>query len=437
VTVGCGGIDERQHHRDAAQLNDAIQGTDTALHPADAGGMEDSPAARADSAEASAETTSRWEAAVNSSDVTAPEPDATPSAVEASPDGSGLSTDASAESSSETVDSSPETTPGAQDAAGDGIPSPQADASPARDSEPPPTYTVVVMPDTQYYASSFPDVFDRQATWIVTQKTLLNITAVLHVGDLVDGDTSAQWGVASRAMRKLDAVNIPYVVVPGNHDYGTLDRKTDMSLYFGPTSMPWITGTMVAGRIENNYALLDIGPTQWLVLGIEFGPRDSVMAWADAVLSAYPDRPAIILTHAYLYRDGNRYDIAISNVSHQSFIPQDYGYTASEGINDGEMIWQKLVLPHANVRLVFSGHDTGFSRLASTRPDGSVVYQMLSDYQWYRIDEADYFGGGGYLRILKFDYGNQQISVRTYSPYLDQYLTDDQNEFVIGLESGP
>lgn len=301
------------------------------------------------------------------------------------------------------------------------------------------TYGVVVLPDTQYYASSYNDVFYAQTQWIAAQKPLLNMAAVLHVGDIVDTDNADQWRVARTAMNTLDAAQIPYVLVPGNHDYSDVNRTTMMDSYFGPATMPWITGTMVPGQMENNYALIDIGPRQWLVIGLEFGPRDAVVKWADAVLSAYPDRPAMIVTHAYLYQDGTRYDLAVSGMdsskpNYQSFIPQFYGYTASQGINDGEQIYQKLVLPHPNVRMVFSGHDTGAARLASTRPDGSTVYQMLSDYQWYNFDASNYDGGGGYLRLLQLDYDAKQVTVRTYSPYLASYLTDEQNQFVFELD---
>jgi hypothetical protein len=288
-----------------------------------------------------------------------------------------------------------------------------------------PPVTIVVLPDTQYYSVAYPDVFAGQTSWILGQKAALNIAAVLHVGDIVDGDTQDQWTVASTAMRALDGF-VPYVLVPGNHDTDS-DRNTMIDTYFGPASMPWITGTMIAGQIENNYALLDIGPQKWLVLGLEFGPRDVVVTWAESVLKAYPALPAMIVTHAYLYHDGNRYDVNAS--SHQSFIPQDYHYTESQGINDGEMLWQKLVLPNPNVRLVFCGHDTGWARLRSTRPDGSVVDQMLSDYQWYGGDSF----GDGYLRVVQLDYGKKTIQVQTYSPYLQQYLTDDANQFTLDL----
>lgn len=289
--------------------------------------------------------------------------------------------------------------------------------------------SIVVLPDTQYYSAGVhPEAYGQQTSWILLQRRALNINAVLHVGDLVDTfDSAAQWTVASKAMHVLDG-NIPYVVVPGNHDTDG-DRNTPINAYFSAPSMRWITGTMAAGRIENSYALISIGPEQWLVVGLEFGPRDSVVAWADGILKAYPEHPAMLLTHAYLYRDGTRYDSRLPAEAHQSFLPQDYGYTASEGINDGEMLWQKLVLPNPNVRLVFSGHDTGGARLTSTRPDGSRVYQMLSDYQW--LGGANF--GFGYLRLVTFDYHNRTIAVRTYSPYLGQYLADGENQFTLDM----
>ena len=293
---------------------------------------------------------------------------------------------------------------------------------------PPAPVTVVVLPDTQYYSSNFHDIFPAQTGWVVAQKSARNIAVVLHVGDIVDGPGDpAQWTVANSSMRLLDNGLIPYVLVPGNHDTDA-NRAGPIDNYFAPATMPWITGTMTAGQIENNYALVDIGPQQWLVLGLEFGPRDAVLTWADGVLKTYPALPTIIVTHAYLYGDGTRYNFAVYGTT-QSFIPQVYGYTPSEGINDGEEIWQKLIVPNPNVRLVFCGHDSRAARLTSLRADGSAVHQMLSDYQWF-----DSLGGSGYLRVLEFDYGQKQIRVQTYSPYLDQFLTDDANQFTLSLD---
>jgi hypothetical protein len=299
-------------------------------------------------------------------------------------------------------------------------------------------FTVVVLPDTQYYSSSHPEIFAAQTRWIVEQKSARNISVALHVGDIVDGaNDPAQWTVANSSLRLMDGL-VPYVLVPGNHDSDS-NRVGLIDNYFAPTTMQWITNTMTTGQIENNYALVDIGPQQWLVLGLEFGPRDAVLTWADGVLKAFPTKPAIIVTHAYLYGDGTRYDVAKSGLdssqpNFQAFIPQSYYYTPKEGSNDGEEIWQKLIVPNPNVRLVFCGHDNGAARLTSLRPDGSRVHQMLSDYQWLHAGTADDRGGSGFLRTLEFDYNKKEIRVQTYSPYLDQFMTDDANQFTLSLD---
>lgn len=310
---------------------------------------------------------------------------------------------------------------------------PLIDAGSDTQKQPQTTATIVVLPDTQYYSSSYPSVFTGQTDWIIAQKPALNIAAVLHVGDIVDSDLTVQRAVGNPAMRELDNV-VPYVVVPGNHDYSDADRKSGMENYFAPSSMPWITGTMKPDKIDNNYMLVDIGPQKWLILGLEFAPGDAVLAWADTVLKTYAQYPAILLTHLYLYNDGTRYDINVggndqSQSTYQWWNPQYYGFTAAEGINDGEAMWQKLVLPNSNVRLVFCGHMTGWARQTSTRPDGTTVHEMLSDYQWLNGENFGY----GYLRVVQFDYGSKTIQVQTFSPYLNAFLTDDPNQFMLDL----
>lgn len=307
--------------------------------------------------------------------------------------------------------------PHASDAGAAAFLPPSADAGAA-----PTTATVVVLPDTQYYARDFPQTFMAQTNWIIAQKPARKIAAVLHVGDIVDAPfVVSQWNVAGSAMRILDG-KLPYVVVPGNHDMG-LDRTTPIDDYFSPDSMPWITGTMTVGQIENNYALIDIGPRSWLVVGLEWGPRDATLVWANQVLKAYADRPAIILTHAYLDGgDGTRYQRP-----DQAFYP--IGYTPEQGMNDGEMIWQKLVVPNGNVRLVLCGH-YGIARQTSARPDGTLVHEIVSDYQWFEGPE----NGFGYLRTMEFDYAQKEIRVQTYSPTRKSFLTEDMHQFTVSLE---
>lgn len=278
--------------------------------------------------------------------------------------------------------------------------------------------TVVVLPDTQYASCYVPETFRAQVEWVVREKVARNIAAVLHVGDVVEHPFSrAEWASASSAMRLLDG-KIPYAVVPGNHD-ADANRMSWMSEYFSPDTMPWIAGVMSAGRVENSYLLVDIGPRTWLVVGLEFGPHDASVAWADAVLKAHAELPAVLLTHAYLDgSDGSRYSS-----------PSQAGYPTGHESNDGETLWQKLVVPNHNVRLVLCGHH-GVGRRASARPDGSLVHEVASDYQWWEGD----WNGYGYLRLMVFDYDTMTIGVQTYSPTRGSYLTGEDDQFTLSFE---
>ena len=97
-------------------------------------------------------------------------------------------------------------------------------------------------------------------------------------------------------------------------------------------------------------------------------------------------------------------------------------------------VWRTLIEPNPNVRIVLSGHviPDGTARSVATRADGSRVHQLLANYQ--RCDFcpcAEVQGGGGYLRLLEFEPQDVRLQVTTYSPYLDAWLDDDENRFVL------
>jgi calcineurin-like phosphoesterase family protein len=298
-------------------------------------------------------------------------------------------------------------------------------------------YTIVALPDTQYYASEYPDIFDAQTRWIVGERALGNVAVVVHEGDVVDANNDTQWARADRSLGMLDGL-VPYVLSTGNHDYQgdgwTTGRGTLIDTFF-PVSrfakQSWFKGTFDADHIENNYALIDLpgGGGQWLVVSLEFGPRDEVLAWADGVVKQYPTTPAIVVTHAYLYEDNSRYDHVAS--PHQPWNPHAYPFgslpTSSTSVNDGEEIWQKLIAPNSNIEFVLCGHvlDQGVGRRTDVRPDGTVVHQLLANYQMLDL------GGGGYLRVMQFFPATRQVHVRTYSPYLNTSKTDPANDFVL------
>jgi hypothetical protein len=66
---------------------------------------------------------------------------------------------------------------------------------------------------------------------------------------------------------------------------------------------------------------------------------------------------------------------------------------------------------------------------------GNLVNQMLSDYQSWPN------GGNGFIRLITVKPALNQVVVKTYSPFLNQWLEDSHNQFVlpyknVGLATG-
>ncbi|HKP57703.1 MAG TPA: metallophosphoesterase [Polyangiales bacterium] len=303
------------------------------------------------------------------------------------------------------------------------------------DAGPPaaPARALVVLPDTQFYACAYGEIFQQQTRWVAEQRDARGIGAVLHTGDIVDSDIDPQWQLAADSFQAL-AGSVPFMVTTGNHDLSP-GRHSLFPRYFKPSELDDFelgAESYEPGQSDNSYAVVRLADREWLVLGLEFGPRDRVVDWAAQVLREHADLPAILFTHAYLYSDGSRYDRA--HDPHQLYHPDDYAQTPEQGINDGEDMWNKLVVPHENVRLVLSGHviPDGIARSSVRRASGGLVHQVLANYQHCDACPcAEVEGGGGYLRLLEF--AADAIKVSTYSPHYDRWLRDDDNEFALEL----
>jgi hypothetical protein len=298
-------------------------------------------------------------------------------------------------------------------------------------------FTVIVVPDTQYYSESYPAILNSQMQWIVNNAAGLNVQLVLGLGDIVNnGGSSTQWATADAAYKKLDAAHIRYFASLGNHDYDANNPATRTSAtvnfnhYFGPSryqnttywSTPYWQGSHPSGSNENFYGSVSINGQQFLIMALEFYPRDASLSWAGQVIQNNPGAETIIITHAYEYFDNTR--VSACN----SFDAQYYGLGAD---NDGDAMWTKLVRQYKNISLVLSGHEVRGAGQDATghRSDmgtnGNLVNQILSNYQ----NVAN--GGNGYLRIMKFHPSSDTIDVLTFSPYLNSYLTDSGNQFTI------
>ncbi len=279
-------------------------------------------------------------------------------------------------------------------------------------------YTFVWMTDTQYYAESFPYIFDRQTQWIAEMQEELKIEYVFHTGDLVDKSKEQyQWEHADEFMGTLDEHEIPYGVLAGNHDVdGVNNDYTEYYQYFGGDRFedkPYYGGSYLNNR--GHYDLISVGGNDYIMLYLGWDVTDEGIAWINEVLEAHPDRKAILSFHEYLLATGTRHPL-------------------------GEKLYNELVLPNENVIAVLSGHyHEAQTYVDEIDDDGDgipdrTVYQMLADYQ------AGPEGGQGYMRLLHFDQDNDRVFVNTYSPYMDDYNfydTEDypgKDEFVIDLD---
>ena len=272
------------------------------------------------------------------------------------------------------------------------------------------SFTIIGLPDTQHYTSfqigGLPAMFDAQTQWIIDNQAARNIVFVSHFGDITDdGDSNTQeWDYANNSMSKLESIllpeGIPYGVLPGNHDQigGTVNYNS----YFGVSrfSGKSFYGGHYGSTNNNNFELFSAGGMDFIIINLEYNVSADARTWADNILKTYSDRRAIVVSHSIL------------NVG-----------TPATFTAPGQAIYDDLK-DNPNLFLMLCGHNHGEGYRTDTY-NGNTVYSLIADYQ-------DYPGGGnGFLRIMEFIPDSNEISIKTYSPYIDQWETDFDSQFTI------
>lgn len=309
------------------------------------------------------------------------------------------------------------------------------------DSEPPlpqdGAFCFAVLPDTQFYSEKYPDTYLAQTRWIVEQKERRRIAGVLHLGDITNKNTPEQWEHAQRAMKVLEDGGLPYSLILGNHDYSEKgvckDRTTLFNDYFSVAKMkplPHWGGSYdrEPERLENSFQLLEAAGRKFLILCLEFGPRNDVVRWANEVVAKHHDREVILLTHAFIYYDDTRYDWKKFGKK-QIWNPHSYEFAGAEGdVNDGEELWDKLISRHENFILTLNGHvlQDGLGKVTTSTPGGRAVPQILVNFQMRPQ------GGDGWLRLIEM---RRDGSAQTYdfSPTRKQCNQSAQNQFAMKI----
>ncbi len=307
-------------------------------------------------------------------------------------------------------------------------------------------FSIVVLPDTQGYADirhketqkHWPDIGDqrhcfyKQTEWIKKNHKKLNVAMVVHVGDITQTEHKEEWKIADKAFKTLDR-HVPYILCSGNHDMGysarskktSTSRESQFSSIFPPSRFmknPLYKKSFGAdkklhfkeeGKIENYYLYFKAGGMKFLVLTLEFKPRNETLSWANKIVTQHADHRIIVVTHSYLTKlKGKR----------------STGDNYLVNGNSGEVVWKKFVSRHKNIFMVLSGHASE-NRLTSQGQHGNTVHQLQADY-WY-FDLPRIKAGSGFLRIMTFHPSKNEIEVQTYSPVLDEYLERSKSKFTL------
>lgn len=306
-----------------------------------------------------------------------------------------------------------------------------------------PGFSVILLPDTQYYALRDHETYRKQTEWIAEHRDEHNTKFVIHLGDVTDQNFEddwllawkAQWNGPDVAHRVLDSAKIPYSVTTGNHDYPWVGnemgrRVRDASRFhsvFPPSRFEgkpnyegkvWYGGH--AGTTnENSFAFFDHNGLEFLVVSLEYIPRKDAMCWADSILRRNAAKRAILVTHCYQTAGGG----------HKTDCDQKrYRMTGASP----EALWRELVRQNPNVFMVLSGHVNDAehrrrNRLTNTvltprTPSGATtVHELLTDYQEeyglnathkpFHIRAANH--GNGWLRRLNFTPNKVYVSVHS------------------------
>jgi hypothetical protein len=280
-------------------------------------------------------------------------------------------------------------------------------------------FTIVVMPDTQYYADTprgWQRYFYDQTTWMAAHRAEYDIRGVIHVGDVVEhGDRDEPaWQVAERAFRTIEAASpgfphgIPYGISVGNHDQTPLNsfggtRKFNEHFGIARFSGRAYYGGHYGSKNDESWFTFSANGLDFVVVNLQFGsdPHPEIVDWARSIFEAHPEHFGILNSHYILNADASW---------------GSYGAVMYDRLKDV-----------ANLQIMTCGH-IGAEAHRTDDFEGNVIHSMLADYQFRDL------GGAGYMRLWEFSPANDELTIRTYSPSLDRWETDADSEYTLSVD---
>lgn len=274
-------------------------------------------------------------------------------------------------------------------------------------------FSIAHVTDSQYLTGQNPTSYTQMIAWLTANKDARDIIAAVHTGDVIQnwlrGNQEPDRAVleyerASKIMKIFDDADFPYGILPGNHD-NVWGASNDMFNEYFPASRyeknPWYGGHGPDGNASNFFTVERDG-AKFLFLQMGFDSSEAEIEWADKVIADHPDHNVVFSTHEYLRPEEDER----SN-------PSNGRWTAQ-----GDLLFDRLVKPHSNVVLVFSGHLHGVRQRVTEREDGTHVIETVADYQSYEEDGAR---DALYTRLYQFDLDSGKVAANAYSPRLQSF----------------
>ena len=296
-------------------------------------------------------------------------------------------------------------------------------------------YTIVGVPDVQTITNYRPDDVYNMFDWIAANKDSQKIAFCLQTGDLSDfGNRPELYNKTADAMQVLYDEEVPISFVQGNHDYdnncsGNGGRPSENFNNAFPYSMrsqnPWFGGSFNNEEsMSNTYNLYEVGGAKYLVINLEFGPRQEVIRWASDLCSKYQDRRVIILTHDFLDANGQITDSSVKADA------TNYGFASSAKATSGVELWNGLVKKHSNIFMTVSGHinsdDIVYTMLQGD--NNNKVHNFLIDVQASQYNREGI--GLDIICLYRVNEEKKEIYTEYYSPRENKWW-NVQNQFTI------
>ncbi len=294
-------------------------------------------------------------------------------------------------------------------------------------------FSIVILPDTQNYtrySTQQKTTYHKQMDWIKNNRnnaTLLpNLKMVVHMGDITNDNTDVQWKIAKDAQNILKEAKIPFTVVNGNHDYRVSGKiggrsKTKFPTYFPESYLKEIVGYGGIYDKVNTYSYFTAGGQDYMVLNLEFAPRQETLCWANRLLQKpeNQNKKVIVTTHANVShkKEGN---------SKPSYGGKPKNQFVANGASGSEL-WNGFTSRHSNIIMILNGHVGDSERRADKGNNGNIVQQILTDYQFEKPCTANKLSGctascqhavgagNGWLRVLKFNPKKNMVSAESIS----------------------